>query len=478
MRPSDEAPGAPAAIRFGTSGWRGILGDDFTLSGVRLVVAAVAERVAATRPGARVVVGHDRRFLGPRLAETAARVLAGAGLRPVRARGAVPTPVLAHGVRRLRAAAGIMFTASHNPPDYQGLKLFGPAGAGAEMDETRALEQRIAALREEAAPEEAPPRGRPVDLVAPYLGALLGALDRRALRSARLAVTYDAMHGAGAGVLDVALERAGVRVVRLRHGWDPGFGGEAPDPLPARLAALRRAVRAGRGLRMGLATDGDGDRLAVVDADGSVLSETETVALLVDHLARTGRIRRGVAVSCATGGLVERVARAHGLSVSHHPMGFKYLSRALLDGLADVAGEESGGFAWAPLARDKDGILAGCLLAERIARDGTTLRRALRGLTRAVGSSSSGRSSVAAEARTREALARLIASPPERVDGARVRAVDMADGLRLALDDGFLMWRASGTEPLLRVYADAPSPERLARRLRAGAALLRRASRR
>jgi len=467
----------PPAIRFGTSGWRGILADDFTLDGVRRVVAVVADEIRAEGGTGPVVVGHDRRFLGPRLAETAARVLCGAGVRVVWHRGALPTPVLAHAVRRRRARVGIQFTASHNPPDYQGLKLFGPDGAGAPAESTRLLERRIEARAGGPPPAEAPAPRRRSDLVTPYARSLAAAVDCDALRRAGLHVVYDAMHGAGAGVLDAVLRGAGVPVAVLRGEPDPAFGGEAPDPTPARLGALRRSVRQGRGLRLGLASDGDADRFAVVDADGGVLSETDAVALLVDHMARTGRIRRGVAISCATGGLVERVARAHGLAVTRRPLGFKYLSAALAEGAADVAGEETGGFALAPLARDKDGMLAGLLLAECVATLGGTLRARLRTLERDLGASASGRIALAAEPRLRTALARLRRGPPSRVDGARVRGVAREDGLRLALGDGFLMIRASGTEPVLRVYADAPSPAALARRLRTGVALLGRAAR-
>ncbi len=462
-------------IRFGTSGWRGVLADDFTFERVRAVVAGVADGLEAADPAARVLVGYDRRFLGQRLARTALGVLGGQGLRAVASRTAIPTPVLASAVRVRRAAAGLMFTASHNPPEYQGLKLFGPHGEGWDAEATSILERAAARRLEVGLPPAGEAAGRPVELVAPYLKRLLALLDVAALRRSRLQVVYDAMHGVGAGVVDEALRHAGLRVTVLRAAPDPMFGGEAPDPRPPRLGGLRAAVRALRGRGLGIASDGDADRFALVDRDGSVLSETEALALLVDHLALTGRVRRGVAVSCATGGLVERVARDHGLAVSVHGLGFKHLSRALLAQEADVAGEESGGFALAPFAYDKDGILAGCLMAECAAAAGRGLRGRLRTLERRLGTSASGRTEVPASAAARLALARLVASPPERVRGCPVRAVTVEDGVRLALDDGFLMLRASGTEPVVRIYADASGPQALAQRLEDGIRLLRRA---
>jgi phosphoglucomutase len=464
-------------IHFGTSGWRGVLGEDFTFDRVRAVVAAVAERIATASPRARVLVGHDRRFLGPRLAETAVRVLAGRGLRPLLVRGAVPTPVLASGIRRTRAAAGLVFTASHNAPEYQGLKLFGPHGAAWDGRETAALASAATRRLRSGPPPERAVRSRGAELVSPYLEALLGLLDLEALRRSPLHVVYDAMHGVGAGVVDEALRRAGVRVDVLRSAPDPCFGGSPPDPLPEHLVGLRRAVRQCRH-GLGLASDGDADRFAVVDTDGSVLSEMESMALLVDHLARTGRVRRGIAVSSATGGLVERVARDHGLPVSFHPLGFKHLSSALLAGAADVAGEESGGFALAPFTYDKDGILAACLVAELAAVGGSPLRRRLRALEKRLGASSSGRTAIAADATARAGLARVLAHPPGRIGTRPVREVFCRDGLRLRLDDGFLMLRVSDTEPLVRVYAEAPTRALLAKRLAHGVRLLRRPVRR
>lgn len=478
MKAVQEPDAIALPIRFGSSGWRGILGDEFTFPRMRALVAAVGDRIAAAAPGARVLVARDRRFLGERLAEGAALVLAGRGLRPQLVRGAIPTPVLASGVRRGRYTAGLIFTASHNPPAYQGLKLFGPTGSGPGEAETRALERAAARWLRVGPPPERRLRSQSVAIVEPYLDALVALLDRGALRRSGLRVIYDAMHGCGAGLVDEALRRSGVRVELLRAEEDPNFGGASPDPVPEHLGALRAAVRRSRGPVIGLATDGDADRFALVDADGSVVSETDAVALLVDHLAAQGRIRRGIAVSSATGGLVERVARDHGLSIGFHALGFKHLSSALTAGEADVAGEESGGFAFAPFAYDKDGILAACLAAELSAGSGVSPRRRLRALERRLGGSSSGRTAVPADARSAAALLRLAQRPPERIGRRPVRNVITCDGIRLGLDDGFLMLRASGTEPLVRVYADAPTPAALARRLAEGVRLLRRLSRR
>jgi phosphomannomutase len=315
------------------------------------------------------------------------------------------------------------------------------------------------------------PRAR-ADFLTPYRRELLALLDQRALARSGLRVAYDALHGAGAGVLDRVLREAGVSVRTRRTEPDPRFGNVAPDPHPEQLGMLCQEVRRMPGLRLGLATDGDADRYAVVDADGRALCETHVIALLVDYLARTNRVQRGVAISLATGSLVEHVAREHGLRVERHPIGFKHLASALREGRADCAGEESGGFALASFGLDKDGILAGCLLAELVATTGAPLRRRLGELFRRFGPSECGRLAVSADARAREALRAVASAPPERVAGAPVRGVLRRDGLRMRFDDGFVMLRASGTEPVLRIYAEAPGRRALERRLRAGARLL------
>jgi phosphomannomutase len=467
----------PTTIRFGTSGWRGILADDFHFAGARAVSAAVARWVCETRSHPRVVVAHDTRFLADRFARAAARVLTAAGVRPIRASGPVPTPVASFGVRQRRAAAGIIFTASHNPPEYHGLKVVGPWGGGPTGEITGRLEEWAAEVLASGPPPEAEPRGGGVDLCGPYLQELLGGLDIPCLRRSGIRLFYDALHGTGAGVLDEALRRCGL-VVELRRGdRDVHFGGESPDPIPARLGSLQREVRKARGLALGLATDGDADRFAAIDSDGRQLTESEALALLVDHLARSGRVRRGVAISIATGSLVERVARSHGLSVRRLPIGFKHLTASLMEGEADLAGEESGGFAWGRLARDKDGILASCLLAELMAKTRAPLRARLVELEREHGRSACGRIAVALNERAARGLAALHSAPPSRVDRARVIGCDEGDGLHLALEDGFLMYRASGTEAVLRIYAEARGPRLLSRRLRVGAALLSRAAR-
>jgi len=471
--------GAGDGLRFGTSGWRGILGDEVTFPRLRALVRAAGAWLAESSgdpSAARLLVGHDVRFASEALAAEAVAVLRAEGLAVAWSDRAVPTPVVTSAVRARRAAGALVLTASHNPPLYHGLKVF--TAGGAALGDAAAREIEARARRAPTGPPPATPARRRPDLVAPYVKRLLRCLDREALAASGLRVAWDAMHGSAGPVVEAVLGPCGVRLEGLRSDPDPRFGGAAPDPLPERLPALRSRLRRGRGPRVGLACDGDGDRLCAVDERGRVLSATGTLALLVDHLARTGRARRGVAISVATGRLVERVAAEHGLTVERLPIGFKHLAGALASGRADVAGEESGGFAWSRAGLDKDGILAGCLLAERVAGAGRSLGEELAGLERRHGGSACGRRALPWSGALGDALQRLEAEPPEAVGGAAVREVCRRDGLRLVLDDGFLMWRGSGTEPVLRLYAEASGPRRLQERLDRGERLLARARRR
>ena len=475
VQTSDGVPGIGARqrpISFGTGGWRGILGEEITFPRIRATLAAIAHWTLRQRRGRRVVVAYDTRFMGDRMVATAVAMLRERGLEPLVSQAPVPTPVMAHAIRARDAAAGVMFTASHNPSDYHGIKVFGHWGGSVSGEDVSAIED--AAQRELAlAPVcELASDFERCDFIDGYSNDLLDTIDRSALRKSPLRVRYDALHGTGAGVLDAVLRRAGVEVSTRRGELDPLFGGTAPDPIPANLGELSLELRSQDGLSIGLATDGDADRVGAVDGDGRILSETEVLALLVDHLARTGRALRGVAISLATGSLVERVARFHGLSVSRHPSGFKHLSKALRSGSDDVAGDESGGFAFAGLGCDKDGILAGCFLAEICAVTGKSLSERLRELEARHGRWVAGRLALPTGAHHLQRLAKLLAMPPEWVDGSAVRSVAVVDGLHIRLDDGFLILRASGTEPVIRVFAEARDPHTLQRRLATGRQLL------
>lgn len=465
--------GAAPEIRFGTSGWRGAWGREVDPARLRRLTRAIAHWLAEGDRGRRVLVGFDGRSASRALAELASDVLLAEGLQPELALEVGPTPAVTHALAQGRHAAGLMLTASHNPARDHGLKLFTADGATVDDAAARRIEALVSRVHGVAAVGVRPRAVARCDLRGPYLAALAAQVERASFARAPIRVVYDAMHGAAGGWFDVLLRSLGVDVMGLRVEPDAHFGGGQPDPVRSRIGPLIARMRRCSGLVLGIANDGDGDRVGVVDGRRRVLSETQVLALLVDHLAETGRIARGVAIGVATGSLVEKVARARGLAVERHPVGFKHLSRALLAGRVDVAGEESGGFALAAMGPDKDGLLAGLLLVELVAQTRRPLEDRLDRLEARFGTSACGRIALADGARFGAALERLAERPPRRVDGASVVGCDGRSGLRLALaDGGFVMFRHSGTEAVVRVYAEAADPRQLERRLRAGVDLL------
>ncbi|MBC7106074.1 MAG: phosphoglucomutase/phosphomannomutase family protein [Firmicutes bacterium] len=450
------------SISFGTDGWRGIMARDFTFDNVALVARAIGEYLAGTGGQARgVVVGYDRRFLSERFAETVRDVLLARGIPVYTCREAVPTPVAAFAVRHYGAAGAVMLTASHNPPEYNGIKFIPENGGPAPPEVTRRIEELIRRLGAAPADGRAVP-GRSATVVdprPPYLDHLARLVDQEAVGRAGLRVVVDAMHGAGAGYLEEALGRAGAEVVGLRTGRDPLFGGGLPDPAPERLAGLRERVRE-TGAHLGVALDGDADRFGLIDADGTYLGANQFLPVLYHHLLAFRGAVGPVARTVATTHLLDRIAARYGQPVVETPVGFKYIGRALEEGCI-LGGEESGGLSLRDHLPEKDGILAGLLAAEVRAVRGRPLGALLRELMAEFGAVAPARLDVHTDRATRErvleALGRLA---PERLAGRRVVRRTAVDGVKLVLEDGsWVLVRASGTEPLFRLYAETPDPD-------------------
>ena len=458
-------------IRFGTSGWRGRLGDEVTFARVRRLARGLSIHWRRSSELRRVLIGFDTRLASEALARCVSDVLCDSGFDPILSREALPTPVLTHAVRQRRVAGGIMLTASHNPPLDHGVKVFGPSGGALPEEEVRQIEVILESCDERESPKALSLRR--IDLIDPYLRQVRSVLAQRRLGTGHVRVIYDAMHGAGANLLPRLFDSMGVQPELLNTNLDPGFGGRAPDPVPAHLGDLiGRVEEEKKGHALGLATDGDGDRLAVVLGNGRVLSETEVAALLIDYLAETGRLRGGVAVTQASGSLVGQVAKGRGLELIQTPIGFKFLAPLMESKRAAVAADESGGFAWSRMGIDKDGLLAAALFCEMASVTPQGVACRLQALETQYGPHHCGRGSVRKTAPVEAAFLRLQGAPPDQFDGLKVAKVDGEDGLRLTLEEGFVMWRGSGTEPVIRVYAEATTKHRLARRLRLAERLL------
>ncbi len=464
---------APTSIAFGTSGWRGILSDDFTFFNLRRATRAVARYVREEKRGhvPRLFVGYDTRFLSQHLAREAASVLAAEGVRPRVAADFVPAPVAAHAIRRGRLDGGIHLTAGHNPGEYHGLKFSARDGAPAPPQVMR----RIEALAREIADGTPPPAPRPpeirtADPSIPYRTSILAQIDRRAIARGRLRLVCDPGHGAGRGYLAALLSPA-ARVSEIRSERDVYFGGRGPGCREEHLADLLAEVRRTRA-HLGLATGGDAGRFGIVDRPGHFIPPHLVLALLADYLLETRAHRAGIARTVATTRLLDDVAALHGVPLFETPVGFSHFRDLLLRKEAFLAGEESASLSIAGHVPEKDGILAGCLVAEMVARRRKSLREQIRDLFRKTGPRHSARRDIRTSPQEVVALRRRLESPPSSLAGRRVREVRRPDGTLLTRDDGsWLLLRPSGTEPLVRCHAEAGSPKDLARLMDAGIAL-------
>ncbi len=455
------------ALRFGTDGWRAVIAEQFTFANVRRV-AAGAERAlreaGSGAPGAPVVVGHDTRFLSRRFAEAAAEVLAAAGRSVLLASGPCPTPACSAQVVSSSASFGLVVTASHNPPAFNGIKLKDEGGGSAGTDLTAACESRLPEGEPPVLPlADAEARGlvRRLDFGPAHVDRLSRMVDLEAIRRAGLRVVTDCMHGTCGRLLERLLAGGATRVETLHPSPDPLFGGLHPEPLEQNLEELRRAVRAS-GADAGFATDGDGDRIGAFDDSGRFVSPLRLAPLLAWSLIRKGR-RGPLAKTFANTLLLDRIARRYGLPFTTFPVGFKYIAAEMRAGRILLGGEESGGIGVEGFLPERDGTLVSLMVLQAMVDEGKSLSRLVSDLTSEFGTLHYGRRDLPCEPETgRRLVERIKTSPPGAIGGMAVTGFDDLDGLKLLLgEDGWVLFRASGTEPVLRVYSEAPSPELL-----------------
>jgi alpha-D-glucose phosphate-specific phosphoglucomutase len=468
----DLAAGKPAqlekrvmstAIKFGTSGWRAIVADEFTLANIRLAVAGIAAYVKTQPEPHRVLLGRDPRFLGESFVAEAARVLAGAGVTPLVIPEAAPTPAIAYAVREYKASGAINFTASHNPPEYNGIKFSTPDGAPALPEVTGQIEAAIAALQASGAaiPLANPPAGgfETVDVKPAFLKRLAELVDLKAIAKSGIKIVYDPFWGAGRGYSSAILREAGVAVETVHDFRDVLFGGHAPEPGDHLLGDARARMRA-MGADLGIATDGDADRFGIVDADGTFIQPNYIIALLFDYLVETRGWKNGVAKSVATTNLINALADYHKVPLYETPVGFKYIGELINGDKIAIGGEESAGLTIRGHVPEKDGVLAGLLVAEMVAVRGKTLAVQLRELFAKVGSFYPLRENFRLTPAVKAAFTEKLKADPTELSGRSVTRVVRTDGLKLILEDGsWVCYRLSGTEPVVRAYVEARSEQ-------------------
>lgn len=457
-------------IKFGTSGWRGIIADDFTFANARLVCQGIADYLKSEQLTSRgLVIGYDTRFMSEDFAAMAAEVLAGNGISSALGVRTIPTPVVTFAILQAQRDGGLTITASHNPGEYNGIKFAPHWGGPAPTSVTNAIEEKIRALTPDQVRSMPLDQAREsylvtdLDPLEDYLQDLATKIDVSLINQAGLKIVVDVLYGTAVGYLDRFLEEAGVKVEVL-HDWrDPYFGGHRPEPTGDFLIELGHEVKA-TGAHLGLAVDADADRFGVVDSQGQYYEANLILSLLLDYLVQTRGWKQGVARSVATTQLIDRVAAYHGLPVYETKVGFKNLADYIVKDLVTMVGEEADGFSMRGHLPEKDGILACILVAEMVARTKKDLPQLRDELFAKVGPVYTRRLNLSLAPDAKAKLLAKLKQPPQSLAGQPVSQHITLDGHKYILADGsWLCLRPSGTEPVVRLYLEAHSPAGLDR---------------
>lgn len=490
---------ATPPIKFGTSGWRAIIGEDFTVSTLRRVAHAAAEHVKENREygykgeeyllnlrkagkpapkTAKIIVGYDTRYMSEDFAKNAAEAIAAEGITAVFSNTEAPTPVVAWEVLKNDASGGLMLTASHNPPHFSGVKWTPYWGGPAMPEITADLEARVQGLTI-AEVEKIIPFDHGVtagiikveDFHEDYFKQLDSLLDLGAIKKAGLKVGADAVNGAARSYLRPMLEKAGAKVTGLREERDVLFGGRAPDTGEENLKVLREAVVKGK-LQLGLACDADADRFGVIDADGTWISPNLVLGLVLEHLVKNRGLKGKVARSVMTSHFMDAIAKTHGLEVRETAVGFKHVGNLLRTGQYLLGGEESGGLSIMNHVPEKDGILACLLMAEMVAYERKPIKKIIADLAKKVGTFTNTRLTLQVEksVHMEHLIERLKLNPPLNLGGNPVWRIDQTDGFKFILKDGsWLGLRPTGiAESTVRLYAEASDQKKIASLCEAG----------
>ncbi len=472
-----------SVIKFGTDGWRAIIAEDFTFENVARVAQATAafwlseirnpRSVRHGRP-ARVVVGYDRRFLSDRFAEITARVFGGNGYEVILTNEATPTPSVSFAVKNLQAVGGVMITASHNPPIFNGYKLKSHFGGSSGPEECLAVEKRLRKNLPAFSAETKSLNLTKVDVRPAHFKAVKRLVDFKFIAGSKLRVAHDALFGVGAGVFETLLAGTTCRVTTLNGRHDILFGGICPEPLPKNYtlgsAQLRRHPH-----DICLVTDGDSDRLGAMDGRGGAMTNQQVIALLLHHLVRNRGERGVVTKTFNTTAMVDKMCAAWNLPLTEVGIGFRFIAPELMKSGALFGAEESGSVGFANHIPERDGIAAGLFLLELLAMEKVSVNRIYARLEKEFGPHRYGRFDAHYPLERCAALMRqLQQAPPRKLLGSPVQRIDARDGLKfIAEDSSWLMLRGSGTEPVLRVYAEGRSDAAVNKLLRLGRSLLR-----
>jgi alpha-D-glucose phosphate-specific phosphoglucomutase len=482
-------------IKFGTDGWRGLIADDFTFDNVRSVAGAIASYVLKHEDPTRgVVIGYDTRFLSDHAARAVAQVIAGAGIPVLLANDYVPTPTVSYNVKKLGAAGGVMVTSSHNPWNWNGVKFKAKFGGSAPPAIMKSIEDE---LGEGAAPSGSPPThsqrtrmsGAPakieeVDLKPAYVEAVTQFADLDLIRRANFKFAIDSMYGSGRGVLPKIFDAHGIRYVAIRQEVNPLFPGINPEPILPHVALLQETVVKEK-CHAGLATDGDADRIGAVAEDGSFVDSHKCMAVLLNWLLVYKKWPGDVVRAFNTSGMIDRIAAKYGRKLHECSIGFKYIADLMMEHEILIGGEESGGIGYGRFLPERDSILNALLLANVMAEEGKPLGQLVADLQREFGAHYYGRRDLHISDEIKNGAIRRAADPQTTKLGAySILRKENRDGVKFFLDapkhgngaDVWVLFRASGTEPMLRCYVEAATPELVEEILESGEQFVRQGS--
>ena len=452
-------------IKFGTDGWRGIIADDFTFDNVRRVAGAIASYVLKYEDAAHgVFIGYDTRFASQRAAQVTADVIAGAGVPVKLADDYTPTPAVSYAVKTNGAAGGVMITSSHNPWNWNGMKFKGKFGGSATPGIMKKVEEE---LRAGVMPRGAKAAIENVDLKTAYIAAVCGFTDLNLIGKAKFKVAIDSMFGSGRGILAGIFRERGVQHITIREELNPLFPGINPEPIEPHIALLQQTV-VNEKCDAGLATDGDADRIGAVAEDGSFVDSHKIFCVLLRWLLERKRWSGDVVRGFNTTRMLDRIAAKHGRKLYETQIGFKYIADLMMEHDILIGGEESGGIGYSRFLPERDGILNCLLLANAMAEEGKPLGQLVADLQRDFGPHYYGRRDLhIPEEIKQNAIQRARSESTKSLGRYRVLRKESLDGIKFFLDaptdgnggEAWILFRASGTEPLLRAYAEAASPE-------------------
>lgn len=459
-------------IKFGTDGWRGVIAEDFTFANVQKVALATGLYFKNHRNAKNgVVIGYDARFLSREFAHASAQVIASAGVKVLLSEKISPTQMVSLGVVKKKAAGGVVITASHNPAKYNGFKIKGDFGGPAHPEMVAEVEKELEPLQDVSA---LPIEIRPfddlvkhkliqfIDLTKMYVSDLESKIEFDLIKTVRIKMMHDAMHGAGMGIPELLLPKIGT----IRSDYNPSFGTTNPEPLPQNVEELAFEVRSGK-YHMGFATDGDADRVGAVDEKGNFVDSHRIFAILLKYLVERKHIRGAVAKSLSVSEIIPKMCDKYNIRLYETPVGFKHLCKLMTEKDIIIAGEESGGIAVKGHLPERDGIYIGFLLAEVMATRRKKLSELVKELFDEFGEHHFGRIDKHLTQSEKEKVMKFFTSKPKKVGSFEMTKYDMTDGVKLSTKNGWMLIRASGTEPLIRFYAEADSPKRVQQMLKA-----------